>query len=572
MKLRVFGIAAGLLTLAAATTTPGKTQSVNDSVPVFADGQCKLAFWELKTNQEAEDAGLKSTRWWGKENWELALDLAQSVSEDSPLYTGQFGYDRFVNGGQDVILFKGAKSANSGNYYSYAAADLGPNGPERYRWIFDTDIECKIEAPDVDGSGGGDLGKFDDLPFGIVNPTTDDLVRFALNVLPRNPIATGGKALQEYQNDLVDTVFEQAPVRRFSVVDSDDSSATVAFSRDGLDFAEDLSLTKQYLESDRLTAWIKGFAGSTSAFNYLETRYGEFGNWESSHGGTALGVDYALSDTFRIGAFGNWGNVSVNHINRGGGNWNSNGWGGGLTATYAQDNFYAQGLLGASAFSGTHRRYLLSVGNYGGGTAKGTQESTSYVGALRVGSPQQLGSVVLEPQLTGTWNHNQDHPWSESGGDFFNIHYKSYSDNFLQTLLAVKVSLPVNSGDRALFNPFVRVGWIADWDLNNGDAKVENIYTGASRGIPIVQDDEHGLLLEGGLDYTINNLGSTSFKLYAKGGIELWDNDQKDTDWRVSGGVTFTFGGAPKGSPKAEVVEEVIVEPAPEPAPVRGLW
>ena len=39
----------------------------------------------------------------------------------------------------------------------------------------------------------------------------------------------------------------------------------------------------------------------------------------------------------------------------------------------------------------------------------------------------------LEPQLTGTWNHNQDHPWSESGGDFFNIHYKSYSDNFLQT-------------------------------------------------------------------------------------------------------------------------------------------
>ena len=209
---------------------------------------------------------------------------------------------------------------------------------------------------------------------------------------------------------------------------------------------------------------------------------------------------------------------------------------------------------------------------YQGGTAKGTKESTSYVGALRVGSPQQLGSVVLEPQPTGTWNHNQDHPWSESGGDFFNIHYKSYSDNFLQTLLSVKVSLPVNSGDRALFNPFIRAGWIADWDLNNGDAKVENIYTGASRGIPIVQDDEHGLLLEGGLDYTINNLGSTSFKLYAKGGIELWDNDQKDTDWRVSGGVTFTFGGAPKGSPKAEVVEEVIVEPAPEPAPVRGLW
>ena len=156
------------------------------------------------------------------------------------------------------------------------------------------------------------------------------------------------------------------------MIDSDDSSATVSFSHDGLDFAEDLSLTKQYLESDRLTAWTKGFAGSTSAFNYLETRYGEFGNWESSHGGTALGVDYALSDTFRIGAFGNWGNVSMNHINRGGGDWNCNGWGG-----WSHGHLRARQLLCPATeplLYGTHRRYY-SVGPIK--AARPHQESTS---------------------------------------------------------------------------------------------------------------------------------------------------------------------------------------------------
>ena len=167
---------------------------------------------------------------------------------------------------------------------------------------------------------------------------------------------------------------------------------------------------------------------------------------------------------------------------------------------------------------------------------------------------------------------SNDGAWSETGGDVFNIRYSAYSDNFLQTLLALKVSAPLNSGQRALVNPFIRIGWVADWDLNNASANVTNIYTGRSLGIPIVQDNENGILLEGGVDYTINNLGSTSFKLFAKGGAEIWGDSQKTADWRASGGVTFLFGGAPKGKPQTVVDAEPAPASQPEAVPVRGLW
>ena len=55
------------------------------------------------------------------------------------------------------------------------------------------------------------------------------------------------------------------------------------------------------------------------------------------------------------------------------------------------------------------------------------------------------------------------------------------------------------------------------------------------------QQDKNGVLLEAGIDYSINNLDTTSWKLYAKGGVEIWDNANNNTDWRTSGGITFVF-------------------------------
>jgi hypothetical protein len=62
------------------------------------------------------------------------------------------------------------------------------------------------------------------------------------------------------------------------------------------------------------------------------------------------------------------------------------GWGGGLTAQYSTRNFYVQGLLGASEFSGEQSRNILQINDqFGGNTVRGDKTVTSYLGALRLG-------------------------------------------------------------------------------------------------------------------------------------------------------------------------------------------
>ena len=316
----------------------------------------------------------KEQPWWSSKD--LASSFAAAGAEvgqvDNLLFAyrerGDFAYASVFSRGR---IFEAAAHVNVQYDYGVATkskcSDLGDKPSE-----------------EIIGDGSLNVG----VPIAI-SRSPDNMIRLALNILPRNPIATGGKSLQEYQNDLVDTLFERMPLRRFHVAVSSSDADQSVISVDDVDYQEDSSLAGQYLEKDGLSAWVKGFGGSTSAFKYIESAYGEFGNWKSTHGGTALGVDYALSDDFKFGVYGNWGNVNVTYLGLAGGDWSPNGWGGGLTATYAKENFYAQGLFGATGFSGTHNRYLLSVGSFGGGNAFSTKRTTSYVGALRVGSPQQ---------------------------------------------------------------------------------------------------------------------------------------------------------------------------------------
>ena len=81
-------------------------------------------------------------------------------------------------------------------------------------------------------------------------------------------------------------------------------------------------------------------------------------------------MDVALSETFQIGAYGNYGDLNVNQRSgeTGGGSWNPEGWGGGLTAQYSTRNFYLQGLLGASEFSSEQSRNILDVADGLGAT------------------------------------------------------------------------------------------------------------------------------------------------------------------------------------------------------------
>ena len=111
----------------------------------------------------------------------------------------------------------------------------------------------------------------------------------------------------------------------------------------------------------------------------------------------------------------------------------------------------------------------------------------------------------------------------------------------LQTELGVKLAVPIKSGDRSLIVPSLRTAWILDWHQNNSDQTIGFIYTDNTVSYSSHQDDQNGVLLEAGLDYTTHNIGSTSFKVYARGGVEIWDSSNRNIDWRASAGFTVQF-------------------------------
>ena len=400
-------------------------------------------------------------------------------------------------------------------------------------------------------------------------------------LLPRNVVAAGGLATQAYVNDLADTILERLPSRQFQKIQLDEEITEIEIKEtitepvrglwktsksgtvdaeiasveiDGEFYLENPNLTSIYTEPSGTRIWARGFGGSKQPYS-TGGAYGKRGvvyyqdvynNFYSTHGGVVVGVDTSLTDNIQLGIFGNYGDIDLKQYSglyTGSGSWKPSGFGGGVMASYWENNFYVQGLFGATAFTGENKRQI-KLGSVLNETYTATKSTTSYVGALRVGAPLTWGGLIVEPQATAIWNHNQDDSYTESGKyRALALKLHSFSDHFLETTLGAKVAWPIKQGNRNLLVPNLKVAWLADWDTNNGSVKFERAYSRLARKatgeIPSNQETQNGVLVEGGVDYSIFQGPTSGWKLYAKGGAKIWAD--ANTDWRASGGITFQF-------------------------------
>ena len=464
-----------------------------------------------------EDSANKSSRLWSEKYF----------SKTQATYT-RFVYhaDRLTRPGTTMPRHHRFQSASS-SQFTYAASGSAKEYWARY--LGDCkQVEGGIPITSVPRDSVLELAKGFYLQ---VNNDARNNFLLALNFLPRASSATGGRSTQEYQNQLADVIWDSIPPL------PPVSSVTRAEKAAGLIQGK----KKPDARERKSKVWFQGFGGDSSPFSYELTSQGSFGNWKSSYGGYVVGVSFEAASSFWIGPFLNWGNIGITFLDEGSGSWNPSGYGGGLAASYSKDVFYLKGLLGLTAFEGVHLRGLVPVGDFAGGEASGDKSTTSYVASIKAGFPLQVGWLHYEPQLAGTWNRNHDLAWEESGGGVFNLNYDAYDDNFLRTNLALRVSTPIRVSKFSSLNPFARIGWLADWDLKNPSLYVTNATNGNSAEIPIKQQQESGLLLEGGINYSISSSPVSTVEIYAKGGIETWDAAQKVTNWRTSGGLTITF-------------------------------
>ena len=339
------------------------------------------------------------------------------------------------------------------------------------------------------------------------------------------------------------------------------------FELDGTFYKASDSLTSYYAERESLRTWVKGFGGSTSAFDPDRLLHREF---KATFGGGVVGMDYSFTENFQLGGYANYGKLNTTEYSPVDPDWDPDGWGGGVKADYWTDNFYVQGVLGRTSWNGEQVRDIPASGRYGYLTdaqvaasrrpdltgalrtstaqASGDKTLNSTVGAVRVGLPMQLGKFYFEPRFTGTYSNNTEEGFTEGRGAFpFNLRYGERTTNYLFTDLGFKLALPMRTKQRgALITPNLLVSWMGNWDQGNPAQRYYVPFStrNRARGTFFARsgaETEHALMLEGGLDYTVRNINATSFLLYARGGTLIWDDATKPADWRASGGFTFQF-------------------------------
>ena len=354
--------------------------------------------------------------------------------------------------------------------------------------------------------------------------------KMALNTLPRAHTATGGRATQEYQYQLSDVVLNNTG----SIQSHKLEGANAAETTTNID--KPSSQSKSAIE-----AWINTLSGHHSVFDYERSTHGTFGNWESNYSGYVIGVNANLNQNLSIGGFMNRADIDVSFLDAGGGYWRPSGYGGGVSLGYQHGNFVAKGLLGKTEIEGLHSRGLLAVGDFEAAIASGNKEAEIYTGSFMAGYKLKSKIATFEPEIFLNANKNYDRNWREIGGGNFNLRYMNYDDFFLRSRLSIKISPPLTTEKTNRFSPHLRVGWLADWNTNNSDVEVQNIYNSNRASLPIKQKHRNGLSIESGLNYLVNKQGDSRTSISIKGGIETWDATEKPTNWNVSGGISITF-------------------------------
>ena len=363
-----------------------------------------------------------------------------------------------------------------------------------------------------------------------VENTPANNFKMALNILPRAHTATGGRATQEYQYQLSDVVLDSFdPVQPDEVKESNEAEGTT-------------KTDKQSRQSKpAIEAWIKTLSGHHSVFDYERGSHGTFGNWESNYSGYVIGVNANLNKNLSVSGFMNRADIDVSFLDAGGGYWRPSGYGGGISLGYQQGNFVAKGLLGKSTIDGLHSRGLLAVGDSEAGLAYGDKKAEIYTVSLMTSYKMKTKLATFEPEIFLNANKNYDYQWNEIGGGDFNLRYENYDDFFLRSRLSVKISPPLAAKETNRFSPYLRIGWLADWNTNNRDVKVQNIYNNNRASLPINQKRWNGLSIETGLKYLVNKQDNSQTSINLKGGIEAWDSSEKPTNWNISGGITIQF-------------------------------
>ncbi|RYD30423.1 MAG: autotransporter outer membrane beta-barrel domain-containing protein, partial [Verrucomicrobiaceae bacterium] len=197
-------------------------------------------------------------------------------------------------------------------------------------------------------------------------------------------------------------------------------------------------------DSNRWSVFLEGTHGSASR----DATFGAAG-YDLDSEGVTLGADMRVSDRFVFGILGAYDDRSANLSN--GGDIEATGYRGAVFATWFQNNFFVDGLLGAGTTSYDTSRAAVA------GFAEGETDGTEFSAMLNTGYNIRQGAWTITPTASLAYTRVDIDGFTETGS-LSPLRYPDQDQDSLRSELGVNLAYTIPVGSVTV-TPQIRLAW-----------------------------------------------------------------------------------------------------------------
>lgn len=197
--------------------------------------------------------------------------------------------------------------------------------------------------------------------------------------------------------------------------------------------------------------WVQG-----NGFFARATNVSDVPNYRYQSGGFLAGVDYAWNENFATGLYGGYQGSYAEYGGQGGSNQINSALFGGY-ATYSQDGFYADAIVGGG-YSSYRVRRPIDFGSIDR-TARSTPDGGQFTTYLDLGYDWTVSNFTFGPVIAGQYIYAGIAPFTEGGADSLDLRVDQQNVNSLRTNIGGRIAYTWNVASTVIIIPEGRIFW-----------------------------------------------------------------------------------------------------------------
>jgi outer membrane autotransporter protein len=253
----------------------------------------------------------------------------------------------------------------------------------------------------------------------------------------------------------------------------------------------------------KLGMWIQG-VGQWGSRNSIDG----FNGYDYSMGGTALGIDYAVSDRMVLGAAFGYAYTSIDQDNRYA-KGSVNSYFGSLYGTFFSDRFYLDGVLTYGNHAYDNNR-SISIGTIRDQMTS-DHDGNGFSVFMEGGYALPVQNWVVQPLVSVLYSYLDESGFRETGRHDLYMRVGSRQTNYVVSEAGLRVSRPIRTS-MGILTPEVKATWQHDYDVD--DRRLTVTFAGSPRSLTVDgrKIGQDSAVVDAGLSFTSTGGITTSLK------------------------------------------------------------